>query len=151
MCVRQGSGTTQQALHRADKQVVGPSDPSEAFGAQAVPEDVDEGGVELAAGSVVWREGLALFGQSQLLAPLGVQEVQAPRLFGSRGGARATVLARLSDGGILSVEILRFLFWRDHGLPARPDVPGRRSRSTCSTRRRPQRRGGPSARRRRAP
>lgn len=57
---------------------MGPSGPSDTFGAHAVPENVDEGGVELAAGRVVRREGLALFSEFQLLAPLSAEEVPAP-------------------------------------------------------------------------
>lgn len=80
---------------------MGSSGPSDTFGAHAVPENVDEGGVELAAWSMFWREGLALFSESQLLAPLSAEEVQAPRLF--RYGGGAMVLARLSEGGIFGV------------------------------------------------
>lgn len=73
---------------------MGLSGPSDASGAHAVLEHVDEGGVEFAARMVVWREGLALVGDLQLLASLSAEEVQAPRLFGHGGGA--VVLARLS-------------------------------------------------------
>lgn len=81
-------------MHCADKQEVGLSGLSDASGAHAVLEHVDEGGVEFAAGMVVWREGLAPVGDLQLLASLSAEEVQAPRLFGHGGGA--VVLARLS-------------------------------------------------------
>lgn len=60
---------------------------SDTVGAHAVAEKVDEGGVELAAGSVVCREGLAPLADFQLLAPLSAEEVQAPGLFGYGGGA----------------------------------------------------------------
>lgn len=57
---------------------MGSSGLSDSFDAHAVPENVDEGGVELAPRSVVWREGLALLSEFQLLAPLCAEEVQAP-------------------------------------------------------------------------
>lgn len=91
-------------MHGADKQVVGSSGSSNSVGAHAVAEKVDEGGVELAAGSVVCREGLASFADFQLLAPLSAEEVQAPGLFGYRGGAM--VLARLLEREKIHVGVL---------------------------------------------
>lgn len=83
---------------------MGSSGSSNAVGAHAVAEKVDEGGVELAAGSVVCKEGLAPFADFQLLAPPSAEEVQAPGLFGYRAGAM--VLARLLEGEEFNVGVL---------------------------------------------
>lgn len=76
---------------------MGFSGASHASGAHAVLEQVDEGGVELAARSMFWREGLALVSDRQLLVPLSAEEVQTPRLSGHRVGA--VVLACLVEDG----------------------------------------------------
>lgn len=57
---------------------MGPSGASDALGAHAVLEHVDEGGVELAARIMFWREGLALLSERQLLVSLSAEEVRAP-------------------------------------------------------------------------
>lgn len=57
---------------------MGFSGASHAPGAHAVPEHVDEGGVELAARVMFWGEGLALVSDRQLLVSLGAEEVQTP-------------------------------------------------------------------------
>lgn len=105
---------------------MGLSGPSDASGAHVVLEHVDEGGVEFAAGMVVWREGLAPVGDLQLLASLSAEEVQAPRLFGHGGGA--VVLARLSWGGW---GIIRFVV-NVHVCTSQKQDP--RTGPTCTTR-----------------
>lgn len=57
---------------------MGFSGASHAAGAHAVLEHVDEGGVELTARIMFWREGLALVSDRQLLVSLSTEEVQTP-------------------------------------------------------------------------
>lgn len=89
---------------------MGFSGASRASGTHAVLEHVEEGGVELAARLMFWREGLALVSDRQLLVSLSAEEVQAPRLFGHGGGA--VVLACLGGGRKMGFFMVTNLLFR---------------------------------------
>ncbi len=62
-------------------------DPGDGISAHVVLEHMDERGVKLTAGIIVWRESLTPLCDPQLLTPLSTQQIETPRAIRHRGGA----------------------------------------------------------------